>query len=164
LSRGTVYFLGLGGNLGDRGANLARARRLLGSAGVELLQCSSVFRTEPVGLKDQPWFFNQVVAVRAERTPFEMLELIRSIEKAMGRATGPVNGPRIIDIDILLAGETILVTPELTIPHPRLAKRNFVLVPLCEIAPAAVHPVLRMTAAELLRGSPDRSSVVRAGR
>jgi 2-amino-4-hydroxy-6-hydroxymethyldihydropteridine diphosphokinase len=157
------FFLGLGGNLGDRRANLARARRLLEKSGLEILGRSSVYRTEPVGVMDQPWFLNQVVAVRTKLAPIEMLRLAKSVEAAMKRAPGQGNGPRIIDVDILLAGERVMESPELTIPHPRLALRNFVLVPLCEIAPEAVHPVLRLTAAELLRRSPDRSRVLKAG-
>jgi 2-amino-4-hydroxy-6-hydroxymethyldihydropteridine diphosphokinase len=154
-----VYFLCLGSNLGDRKRNLARARRLLEQAGVKILRASSAYRTEPVDVADQPWFDNQVLEVRTGRTPHELLMLAKSIETRMKRVPSVEKGPRTIDIDILLAEDTVLDTPELTIPHPRLARRNFVLVPLNEIAPRAVHPVLRKTVRELARESPDSSAV-----
>jgi 2-amino-4-hydroxy-6-hydroxymethyldihydropteridine diphosphokinase len=156
-----IYFLSLGSNIGDRKRNLARARRLLAKNGVAVLKASSVYRTEPVDVRDQPWFYNQALEVRAGRTPHELLALAKSIEAAMKRAPRVDKGPRTIDIDILLAGDTVLETPELTLPHPRLAVRNFVLVPLCEIAPAAFHPLLRKTVRELTASSPDSSAVFR---
>jgi len=159
-----IYFLSLGSNIGDRKRNLVRASRLLAKNGVAVLKASSVYRTEPVDVRDQPWFYNQALEVRTDRTPHELLALAKSIEAAMKRVPSIEKGPRTIDIDILLAGDTVLGTPELTIPHPRLAVRNFVLVPLNEIAPQAVHPLLRKTVHELFRLCPDRSSVLGAGR
>jgi 2-amino-4-hydroxy-6-hydroxymethyldihydropteridine diphosphokinase len=156
-----VYFLSLGANLGDKKRQLARARRRLEGAGVEIVRASSVYRTEPVDEPCQPWFRNQVIKVRTELGPQELLGLAKSIELRMRRVTAVPKGPRTIDIDILLAGETVIATPRLTIPHPRLAQRNFVLVPLREIAPGTVHPVLRKTVRELARTCPDRSAVVR---
>lgn len=158
-----LYFIGLGGNLGRPARNLARARRLLEKAGVKILRASSVYRTEPIGVLDQPWFLNQVLEVRTELAPRELLQAGKRIEAALKRAPAADKGPRTIDVDILLAGETIIDTPELTIPHPRLAARNFVLVPLREIAPRACHPVLRKTVEELARMCPDRSAVMKAG-
>jgi 2-amino-4-hydroxy-6-hydroxymethyldihydropteridine diphosphokinase len=155
-----VYFLGLGANLGDKKKQLACARRRLERAGVEIVRASSVYRTEPVDEPCQPWFRNQVLKVRTEFGPQELLGLAKSIELRMRRVTTVPKGPRTIDIDILLAGETVITTPGLTIPHPRLALRNFVLIPLREIAPRAVHPVLRKTVRELLRACPDRSAVL----
>ena len=156
-----IYFLGLGSNLGDTRRNLARARERLERAGVEVLRTSSVYRTEPVDVPGQPWFRNQVIKVRTELGPQELLGLAKSIELRMKRVTTVPKGPRTIDIDILLAGDTVIATPGLTIPHPRLAMRNFVLVPLREIAPGTVHPVLRKTVRELARTCPDRSAVIR---
>ncbi len=153
--------LGLGSNLGDKRRNLERARRRLERAGVEVRRSSSVYRTEPVDVPDQPWFLNQVLEVRTDRTPQELFELAKAIEAAMGRVPAGEKGPRTVDIDILLAGETIIESPALTVPHPRLAVRNFVLVPLAEIAPRAVHPVLGKTVRELARECPDRAAVVR---
>ncbi len=158
-----TYYLGLGSNLGDTNRNLAGARRRLERAGVEIVRASSVYLTEPVDEPDQPWFRNQVLKIRTRLGPQELLDLAKSIERAMKRIPMAPKGPRTIDIDILLAGETIISTPGLTIPHPRLAGRNFVLVPLREIAPGAVHPVLRKTVRELSRSCPDRSTVLRDG-
>jgi 2-amino-4-hydroxy-6-hydroxymethyldihydropteridine diphosphokinase len=156
-----IYFLSLGSNIGDRKRNLERARRLLAKNGVAVLKASSIYRTEPVDVRDQPWFYNQALEVRTGRTPHELLALAKSIEAAMKRVPSVNKGPRTIDIDILLAGDAALETPELTIPHPRLAVRSFVLVPLCEIAPGAFHPVLRKTIRELAASSPDSSFVFR---
>jgi 2-amino-4-hydroxy-6-hydroxymethyldihydropteridine diphosphokinase len=158
-----AYFLSLGSNMGNASRNLERARRLLERGGVEVFKVSSVYRTEPVDLADQPWFFNQVVEIRTDLGPRELLAMVKSIEVKMKRALSVPKGPRKIDIDILLAGKTVLETPGLTIPHPRLALRNFVLVPLREIAPRAVHPVLRKTVRVLAGESPDHSAVFRAG-
>jgi 2-amino-4-hydroxy-6-hydroxymethyldihydropteridine diphosphokinase len=158
-----IYFLSLGSNIGDRKRNLARARGLLVKNGVAILKASSVYRTEPIDVRNQPWFDNQALEVRTGRTPHELLALAKSIEAALGRVPTIKKGPRTIDIDILLAEDTVLETPELTIPHPQLAARNFVLIPLQEIAPRAVHPVLLKTVHELLDTCPDKSSVLREG-
>lgn len=163
-SRPMIYFLSLGSNLGNLRRNLERARRLLERGGVEILEASSVYRTEPVDFADQPWFFNQVVKARTDLSPPELLALAESIEVKMKRALAAPKGPRKIDIDILLAGKIVLETPVLTIPHPRLALRNFVLVPLKEISPRVVHPVLRKTVRTLAGESPDPSRVFRERR
>jgi 2-amino-4-hydroxy-6-hydroxymethyldihydropteridine diphosphokinase len=154
------YFLALGSNVGNRRRNLARAIRLLEKAGVRVLRTSSIYETEPVGVTEQPWFLNEVVEAETDRAPHELLVLVKSLEVRLKRRPAPTKGPRRIDIDILLAGETVLETAELVIPHPRLAHRNFVLAPLSEIAPAAVHPVLGETIAELARRSGDQSRVI----
>lgn len=153
------YYLSLGSNVGDRRKNLARALAALERAGVRVDRVSSVYRTQPVDLAAQPWFYNMAVGVRTAHPPRELLGLIQGIEKGLGRVPTRKSGPRTIDIDILLAGRLITRMPRLAIPHPRLEKRNFVLVPLAEIAPAAVHPVLRRRISSLLRASTDRSTV-----
>jgi 2-amino-4-hydroxy-6-hydroxymethyldihydropteridine diphosphokinase len=155
-----VYFLSLGSNLGNRSGNLARARKLLREKGVEVLKASSVYETEPVDHLDQPWFMNQALQVRSSLDPKSLLRLAQSVESAMKRVPTVAKGPRTIDIDIVLAGDTVLDTPDLVIPHPRLAQRNFVLVPLCEIAPEVRHPVLGKTIRELAPASADRARVM----
>jgi 2-amino-4-hydroxy-6-hydroxymethyldihydropteridine diphosphokinase len=154
------YFLSLGSNLGDKRENLIRALDALKKeARVKVIRCSSVYSTQPVGDVAQPWFCNQVVEVDTALSPGDLLALAKKVEKRLGRRPAPRNGPRTIDIDILLAGDRIISTPGLVVPHPRMSERNFVLIPLKEIAPRAVHPVLGVDIEELLSRSGDRSIV-----
>jgi len=156
-----IYHLGLGSNLDDPPRRLAQARAAIGRTLGEIRKASSLYLTEPVGFRDQPWFLNQVVEVESPRGPMELLQAVKRIERRMRRAPGPRNGPRRIDIDILLAGRTVLHKAALTLPHPRLAERLFVLLPLAEIAPRRRHPVLNRTIAALIRSCPDQSIVIR---
>lgn len=154
-----TYYLSLGSNLGDRGRNLRLAVEALRSAGVEILAESSVYETEPVDFLGQPWFYNQVLKVGTELEPEALLKLLKSVETALGRVPGVPKGPRTIDIDILLADGLVHRSEVLVVPHPALESRNFVLVPLCEVAPATTHPVSGKTISALLAESRDRSRV-----
>jgi 2-amino-4-hydroxy-6-hydroxymethyldihydropteridine diphosphokinase len=156
-----TYHLGLGSNLGRRRSNLARARRLLAADGARIVAASSIYETEPVDAPGQPWFLNQVVEVRTDKAPRAMLRLARAVEEALGRIRAVRKGPRTVDVDILLAGDLIIDSPGLIVPHPRLHLRNFVLVPLAEIAPGLVIPGFGRTARELARASVDPSRVAR---
>ena len=153
------YFLCLGSNIGDRSKNLEKARSLIEKEGVEILKKSSVYETKPVDSPPQPRFFNQVVEVSAELNPMDLLNVIKKIEQQMGRKPTARKEPRIIDIDILLAEKTVIRTEKLEIPHPRMDKRNFVLIPFNEISPKTVHPLPNESIEDLRKKSKDRSSV-----
>ena len=145
----TVY-LGLGSNLGDREQNITRALELLAPK-VCIEQVSSLYETEPVGYLEQPEFLNAVCRGTTELTPWELLTLIKEAESTLGRIPSFRNAPRPIDIDILLYNNQVLYSPQLTIPHPRLEERAFVVIPLAEIAPDLVHPVSQKKARELAK-------------
>lgn len=151
-------YLGLGSNMGDRQGNLSRALDLI-SRKLQMGEVSSVYDTEPMGDVSQPRFLNMVCQVYTRIAPEALLILAKGIETKLGRASGKPNAPRPIDIDILLYGDRVIETPELVIPHPRLAERAFVLVPLAEIAPALKHPVSGETIKELLQGVTEKQGV-----
>jgi GTP cyclohydrolase-4 len=154
----TVY-LSLGSNMGDRQGNLERALDFL-SQRLRLGKLSSVYDTEPVGNTDQPRFLNLVCQAYTHLEPAGLLALVKGIESKLGR-TGKSSAPRPIDIDILLYGNQIVETPELTIPHPRMTERAFVLVPLAEIAPDLVHPVNGKTIKELAEGIREKQGILK---
>jgi 2-amino-4-hydroxy-6-hydroxymethyldihydropteridine diphosphokinase len=152
-----ITYLGLGSNLGDRQANLDRALALL-SQRLRVDKVSSIYDSEPVGNIEQPRFLNLVCQVTTNIEPTGLLALAKGIESKMGRVGGS-GAPRTIDIDILFYGDQVVETPELVIPHPRLAKRAFVLAPLAEIAPDLVHPVSGKKAKELLKAAKEVQGV-----
>jgi len=156
----TVY-LSLGSNLGDRETNLREAIAHLGELG-RVSKVSAVYETEPVEVSGrQPWFLNCAASVETELTPLEFLKRLLAIELAMGRKRTELKGPRTIDMDIIFFGEEVLDTKELSLPHPAMQHRRFVLAPLAEIAPEAWHPVLRRTVRELLDSLPADSGAIR---
>jgi 2-amino-4-hydroxy-6-hydroxymethyldihydropteridine diphosphokinase len=152
-------YLSLGSNIGDRARNIARAIEALPPHGVRVLQQSSSYQTEPVELREQAWFLNGVAEVETDLTPQALMQALLEIERSMGRRRLTPKGPRVIDMDILLFGSTIVREPGLEIPHPRLAERRFVLIPFAEIAPRTMHPVFKKAIAELLAETPDKSEV-----
>ena len=144
-----VAYLSLGSNLGDRVAHLRDAIARLQAAG-SVARVSSFYETEPVELKEQPWFVNCAVELHTTLTPVMLLRKLLEVERSMGRERTQPKGPRNIDIDLLLYDDETVNTTELTLPHPALHERRFVLAPLAEIAPDAMHPQLRKTAKQLL--------------
>ena len=152
-------YLSLGSNIGERAENIARAVAALAALGVRVVKRSALYETEPVEFLAQDWFLNGVVEVETELSPGELMRALLEIERAMGRERVLPKGPRIIDMDILLNGSLLVREADLEIPHPRMAERRFVLVPLTEIAPSARHPVLKKSVAELLAVTPDGSEV-----
>lgn len=153
-----VAYLSLGSNVGDRVANLDAAivrLRILG----EVVAVSSFYETEPVGFAAQPWFLNCVVKLETKKTPAQLLADLLALEQGMGRVRGQKNGPRVIDVDILLFGESVIESKGLTIPHPAMHQRRFVLEPLAEIAPDVRHPVFKRTIQELRDELPPGQAV-----
>ncbi len=153
-------YLSLGSNLGNREANLRDAIARFDAVGT-VSTISSFYETEPVDFLDQPWFLNCVVLLETDLPPQTLLQRLLEIERSLGRERLQPKGPRLIDIDILLFGDQVIHEPGLTIPHPALQERRFVLEPLAEIAPRVVHPKLKKTSRELLAALSERGQKVK---
>jgi len=145
-----LVYIALGSNLGDRGENLRRAREQIDAQDLRLLRASSIYETAPRDVEDQPWFLNQVIECETDLFPRQLLARLQKIERAMGRKRRMAKGPREIDLDVLLFGDSVVKAPELEVPHPRMAQRRFVLEPLAELVPDKKHPGTRRTMREML--------------
>ncbi len=154
----TVY-ISLGSNLGDRAKTLALAVEALSTAGIRIMRQSSLYATEATDGPPQAWFLNAVVEAETKLLPLQLLRALQRIERDFGRRRITPRGPRTLDLDILLYGSSVIRRKDLSVPHPRIAARRFVLAPLAELAPALRHPTLHRNIAQLLADTPDRSQV-----
>jgi 2-amino-4-hydroxy-6-hydroxymethyldihydropteridine diphosphokinase len=157
-----IAYIGIGSNIGDKRTHCLQAIESLGDAG-RVVTTSSLYCTEPVGYTEQEEFINAVAAIETALPPRELLGVCNAIEGRMGRERTIRWGPRTIDLDILLYGDAVVGLPGLVVPHPRLAERRFVLVPLAEIAPDIVHPVLNKSVLQLLHELKDPARVTMCG-
>jgi 2-amino-4-hydroxy-6-hydroxymethyldihydropteridine diphosphokinase len=152
-----IVYLGLGSNVGDSEALLQSALDHLNGQNLQLLRVSSLYETEPIGLRGQRWFLNLVAEFQTELFPKQLLQRIERVERELGRKRTVRNGPRTIDIDILLYGNAVVNTEELEIPHPRYRERRFTLAPLAELNPELRDPVTRRSMAEMLAALKDQA-------
>jgi len=153
-----MVYLSLGSNIGDRASNLQSAIEKISTLG-EVISQSSLYETEPVEVSGHPWYLNCAVALKTEKMPKQLMSALLAIEQDMGRRRSHEKMPRKIDIDILLFGNSVIQSKELTVPHPEMHRRRFVLEPLAEIAAEVRHPVLKRTIGELLNALPAGQAV-----
>jgi len=151
-------YIGMGSNLGDRIGTFQQAVKRLRSLG-RIMAVSSLYETEPVGYLEQPSFLNAAVALKTTLAPIDLLRALLSIERDLGRTRTFPNAPRTLDLDLLLVDGVVLTTDELTLPHPGVRERAFVLLPLAEIAPRVMHPILARSISNLLLALPDQTGV-----
>ena len=144
-----ITHIGIGSNIGDRQGNCEKAVGALNAKGIKVQKRSSMHETEPWGVKEQGKFINMVIEAETGLSPRELFDVLKGIEQEMGRVDSIKWGPRLIDLDILFYDDMVINMEHLTIPHPLLHEREFVLGPLCEIAPDKIHPVLRKTVVQL---------------
>jgi 2-amino-4-hydroxy-6-hydroxymethyldihydropteridine diphosphokinase len=150
--------------MGNREGNLRTAIVRISAAGIRALRESPIYETEPVGYTDQRWFLNMVVEAETELFPMQLLARTDKIERALGRVRTVPNGPRTIDIDILLYGSAVVRTPRLEIPHPRMCARRFVLAPLADLVPDLRHPMQHRTIRQLLEAAaPQKMRLIHSG-
>jgi 2-amino-4-hydroxy-6-hydroxymethyldihydropteridine diphosphokinase len=154
-----LYHIILGSNLCDREALMSQAREQLVAHGGEITEASALYETQPWGYDNQPWFINQAVAYASDIEPLQLLQQCKAIETSLGRLPGEQWHARHIDVDIVLCGSVIVKEESLILPHPRMHERNFVLIPLMEIAPLRVHPVFHKTVEELYLECRDQGEV-----
>jgi 2-amino-4-hydroxy-6-hydroxymethyldihydropteridine diphosphokinase len=154
----SIYIL-LGSNLGDRPSNLSFARQEISRSIGEIITASSMYKTAAWGRLEQPDFYNQVIEINSTKSPEELLSGVLEIERKRGRIRKEKWGPRILDVDILLYGDSVIKNTDLTIPHPEIANRRFTLLPLAEIAPGLIHPVTRKSVNQMLTECPDSLAV-----
>jgi len=147
-----LVYLGFGSNIGDREALLRSALERLEGPNLHLRRISGLYETEPMGIRDQPWFLNFVAEFETSLLPKQLLQAAHRVERELGRRRGLINGPRTVDIDILLYGSSVIQSVELEVPHPRFRERRFVLAPLAELNPALRDPVTGQSVARLLEG------------
>lgn len=157
---GIISFIGIGANEGRPVAQCLEAiERMHAAPGVRVLRRSSLYRSEPVGLREQDWFVNAVVEIRTVLQAGELMQVLQAIERMMGRERDVRWGPRVIDLDILLYGQQVIQTPDMNIPHPEFHKRRFVLMPFHEIAPYVMHPAFGVSIHGLLERLSDELQV-----
>jgi 2-amino-4-hydroxy-6-hydroxymethyldihydropteridine diphosphokinase len=150
-------YLSLGSNIGDRAKHLQEALAQLAAADLRILRTSPAYETEPVEFTAQPWFINLVVEAGTELFPHQLLSRIGRVERALGRIRRVPKGPRVIDIDILFYGRSVVRSERLEIPHPHIAERRFVLAPLADLAPELRHPVTHKSVREMLDAAPKQA-------
>ncbi|MBD3288479.1 2-amino-4-hydroxy-6-hydroxymethyldihydropteridine diphosphokinase [candidate division KSB1 bacterium] len=151
-----TIFLGLGSNEGNRSQNLENCiGKIKKAAQIKIIQCSSIYESEPVGYTDQNWFLNAVLKCKSDLNPFDLLSLVKEIEDRMGREKTFRWGPRVIDIDILTYSDQIIESETLTIPHQEMPNRRFVLIPLAEIEPSFIHPQKKISIEKMLEQCPE---------